>query len=551
MSILIPLIKVRLGMKALAAIIGGGAVLAGGSTALVTLTGDGGSPNCGMQLATTPPAFCERFETASPGGGREGDLDGLLWGASRVTGYSNMGGGLQNAFFPAKVTNCSGQSPERTPPADIVVCGGQVHEGLDDDGHNVLTIGLYPKQPFDFAGRTGTVAFDVSNDTDGGHAAWPEFWLTDKPTPAPFVFGEPTNSWISTSANSLGIRFEHNAGGICPTGTWTAGSAVAVRNYVTDDSKAGGSLTLTPLACVTLSNGTTMNHIEIRIAQAVVDVYASDAGTTSPLKKIATIPNANLSFTRGLLWLTDAHYNAEKGPCHCQQDHQFAWDNVAFDGPYTYRDLSFDALDRSDSTNSDGSINLGWTVGPDSPRVVQIPGVFNIAKATSAYLMFNHVEYEAPVTFTYAVNGHSHTGAWPYAENGTMWRAAIFPVPLTDLVSGTNTASIFGSKAIQLANVNIVLVAAGDPPSTVTATSVPTILPTLTPTPAQSATPVPSPTATAIVTSTSTVPPSPTPTSIPPTIAPTATPPSTATAIPSHACSVIRDGVTIVSWPCN
>ena len=44
---------------------------------------------------------------------------------------------------------------------------------------------MYPKQPFDFAGRTGTVVFDVSADSEGPHAAWPEFWITDQPLPAP------------------------------------------------------------------------------------------------------------------------------------------------------------------------------------------------------------------------------------------------------------------------------------------------------------------------------------------------------------------------------
>ena len=45
---------------------------------------------------------------------------------------------------------------------------------------------MYPKQPFDFAGRTGTIGFDVSNDTHGTHAAWPEVWMSYKPVPAPF-----------------------------------------------------------------------------------------------------------------------------------------------------------------------------------------------------------------------------------------------------------------------------------------------------------------------------------------------------------------------------
>ena len=78
---------------------------------------------------------------------------------------------------------------------------------------------MYPKQPFDFAGRTGTVSFDVSNDTQGTHAAWPEFWITDTPVPAPF---NHFNSWLSLPKNGLGIRFAANgeigSHGICPNG---------------------------------------------------------------------------------------------------------------------------------------------------------------------------------------------------------------------------------------------------------------------------------------------------------------------------------------------
>ena len=46
-------------------------------------------------------------------------------------------------------------------------------------------------------------------------------------------------------------------------------------------------------------------------------MWATDAGvaaTPATLRKIATITNANLTFTRGLVWIEDVHYNADKGP---------------------------------------------------------------------------------------------------------------------------------------------------------------------------------------------------------------------------------------------
>src|SRR5258708_3818803 len=73
-------------------------------------------------------------------------------------------------------------------------------EATNDNASNVFDAGgvtaltMYPKQPFDFAGRTGIVAFDISNDNHGTHAAWPEFWMSDLPVPAPF---NHFDSWIA------------------------------------------------------------------------------------------------------------------------------------------------------------------------------------------------------------------------------------------------------------------------------------------------------------------------------------------------------------------
>ena len=104
---------------------------------------------------------------------------------------------------------------------------------------------MYSKQPFDFAGRTGTVSFDVTNDSDGTHAVWPEFWVTDQPVPAPWIhFG----SFISHPENGLGVRLGNAASdagnnqGECPTNAnldkwrWTVDSAAIIRDFVMEDT---------------------------------------------------------------------------------------------------------------------------------------------------------------------------------------------------------------------------------------------------------------------------------------------------------------------------
>ena len=69
-------------------------------------------------------------------------------------------------------------------------------------------------------------------------------------------------------------------------------------------------LKLNILDCVIAppDNSGIMNHIEVRVNQNEIDVYATDAGVVaSPttLRKIASIINANLTFTRGLVCLEE------------------------------------------------------------------------------------------------------------------------------------------------------------------------------------------------------------------------------------------------------
>ena len=249
-----------------------------------------------------------------------------------------------------------------------MICNGQLRQASNDNPSgaymwSVTVLAMYPKQPFDFAGRTGTVSFDISNDSHGTHAAWPEFWMTNLPVPAPF------NHFDSSQAlpeHGFGIRFAAAATagqfGFCPNGNnldkwrWTVDSAVVVRNYMMDDTGFGGvrtNMAVKQLDCVMASpdNSGITNHVELKISQNQIDVYATDAGVApSPatLKRIAVVTNANLSFSRGLIWLEDVHYNADKAEpdrMRHAKTHTFVWDNVAFDGPFTYRDFSYDALD--------------------------------------------------------------------------------------------------------------------------------------------------------------------------------------------------------------
>jgi hypothetical protein len=148
--------------------------------------------SCALQLATSPLAFCDTFDAPAGIGNRSGDLNGRIWGVSRILGDTNFGQGTANAAPPTSLVGCDGTATV-LPPHDVIVCNGQLREATNDNASGefeagtVTVLAMYPKQPFDFAGRTGTIGFDVSNDTHGTHAAWPELWVTDKPVPGNMV----------------------------------------------------------------------------------------------------------------------------------------------------------------------------------------------------------------------------------------------------------------------------------------------------------------------------------------------------------------------------
>lgn len=431
---------------------------------------------CSMQGGM--PIFCDTFDTRNNGtSSRTGDLDPNVWGVSRTHATNNFGQQQYNTWPPTIIQKCDGTTPRVLPPNDVIICNGQLRQALNDnveggfEAGTVAVMALYPKQPFDFAGRTGTVSFDVSNDTHGIHAAWPEFWMSDLPVPAPF---NHFDSWVSFPKNGFGIRFAAGAGpndpGSCQNlnnldkQRWTVDSAVVVRNYVYEDSQGFGVQTgmrVQQLDCVIAAPGPNgpLNHVELKISQSQIEVWASDAGTAA-LRKIAVVTGANLSLTRGLIWLQDAHYNADKGQLPSQREHTFTWDNVAFDGPFTYRDFSYDALDNN-APGINGSVNLGKVTWPNDPptswSVLNVPAN---PQAAAVRVLFNFFHYDKPTSLLVTVNGHSYTQAWPYPDSvGYTGRTTALTIALSDLVAGTNVVTIKGSdQPVIVSNVNIVLV---------------------------------------------------------------------------------------------
>ena len=233
-------------------------------------------------------------------------------------------------------------------------------------------------------------------------------------------------------------------------------------------------MTVTVLGCVTESTGPNggMNHVELKISQNQIDVYATDAGTTTPLKHIAVISNADLKFSRGYVQIEDTHFNADKGDDAkpSQRIHTYAWDNIAFDGPVLARDLSFDVNDSLVAYNTSNFVNgvfLGWETTPTQPAILNSLPITNsnIAAATSAYVTFNFFTWAtSPSKLMVALNAVDVppvTSPYPDSAAPYAFRAIKIPVPLNQLKPGANVISIKADQYIEIANVSLHLEGAG------------------------------------------------------------------------------------------
>src|SRR5580698_452714 len=106
--------------------------------------------SCGMQLNNTPAAFCETFNTAYTPFNRSGELNGTLWGVSRILGADAIGNSDYDGAAPSTMTACASSSPssyQASPgTTDVMVCNNQARESTYDQ-HGVSVLAMYAKQP--------------------------------------------------------------------------------------------------------------------------------------------------------------------------------------------------------------------------------------------------------------------------------------------------------------------------------------------------------------------------------------------------------------------
>lgn len=493
-----------------------------GSVLFINVPSAQGLTNCGL----TNPAFCETFDSAVGGAERTGDLNSVIWGASRVTENDNISQGQTQGWANSTLNLC-GTNVAAHSGTDIRICNGQLVESQNDNGFT-SAMAMYPRQPFDFAGRTGTVNFQVSDNTQGTHAAWPALVITDQPVPMPEGYLSNQPGIIDAPRNGIGVSFANT----CGTGIngGVGATQVGVDAIWTIANYNVTQATVNQDACVAASSSiSSLNNVSVQVSSTHVTVYMSDAGG-STLVKVADAP-ITAPLTRGLIWIEDVHYNADK-PCYtaspvlpnsdCQANNTFSWDNVGFDGPVLTRDLGSELPDGTSSCGvpafSNGSTAqcIGYVIPQNGSGTLTetFTGLSNIAAAQAALLEFTVYPWQTGDTYTISFNGHTAFTAQPDTTTSFNETTVAIVVPLADLQNGNDVLSISDNKEnVDAANFDLIFAGSGQAPGP-------------TPTPSATNTPAPTPTATA----TSTPGPTATPTNTPgPTATPTNTPVPTAT----------------------
>jgi hypothetical protein len=400
-------------------------------------------------------------------------LDGVVWGTSEIGG--DPGGGLVNTPNPCGLGTVNY-------PGAIQFCNGALSTTVQNNGANDLQ--MYPRQPFDFAGRTGTIVFNVSNDdnnvknADGQYVddSWPELWVTDQPVPSPFIFPGGT---LSTPVNGFDIRFKgctdsSGNANTCPGGNQTSGvnsSAPVVTNGVVQNSTAYGDQS------VTASGPGQQNHYQIEVSATQIDVYGTNAFTgtwnpaVNPLVHISTIKGfGTLGFTRGLVRLEHIGYNSNQPiPFEPNVNNTMTWGDVGFDGPVLARDLGFDVPANptpsvyNSGPNSGPGIENSYPVPANGDLPLTVPDVSaaGLSAASGAILVFNYwTESVQPITGLFNANSFSA----PYPADGVVDspRTIAIPIPLSEITAGNNRVDFTtGSDIFYVSNIDLILLGAG------------------------------------------------------------------------------------------
>jgi hypothetical protein len=424
------------------------------------------SPSCDLEAA----AFCEDFETSSPGG-RGGDLDESRIGFSRwghVFAFFERPGAWSvrpDSTFDVQrnvPTFCGEEFSNVIIGEDARICEGpgvggvvsnQFTELFDDSGDFGIN-SLMIRQPFDFSDG-GTLVFDVDgkrNHYYEGHGWWFELWVTEDPAPLPY-HSAPTVS--AFPRNGFGIQFTPIGSCLAmPEGDCNElGTLFVTHEYeIIHEFSGSGSF---PASGGFVARDGELNHFEVRLSTDSIEVWATDAGSTE-LYLVQAIDGLDLSFDVGFVHLQHSHYNAFKDArpaidagVWASPAQAYRWDNIGFDGPVLPALRAYDVPDEDRKFSSEyfpdtDLVEYGYDL--NSPVTFTLDGV-DPTGATQALVNLNanlnsgrllHYRVNGGPDSTYAVPDYKNPGV----NDAELLRTLSIEIPVEDLVAGTNTIEL-------------------------------------------------------------------------------------------------------------
>ncbi|HET9959355.1 MAG TPA: hypothetical protein VFQ61_32920 [Polyangiaceae bacterium] len=412
----------------------GGATSPGGSTNVAGAGPVQASGPCGLEN----PAFCEDFEGADKPGGRGGPLDENVWSVSRygiastIAIFTRLAATSTESGVENTPTLCGQQFSNLLPPNDIRLCASEggsrrLEEVMNDAGAFGFT-SMRIRQPFDFTGRVGTVAFEVDakrNKDYDGHGWWTEIWISKEPVPMPY-HGAPTVASYVTDAVGFQIA---PAGGSC---FGDVGCNQVGRVIVSKDYKLTRDTVISDSGGFKVADGKG-NRFKLLISQDSAEFWASDFDNPNTLRRVAVVKELGLRFSVGYVHIQHAQYNASKANASSSQT--FRWDNIGFDGPKQAKPRAYEIDDDGYSAKPQEH-QVGYSLS--NPVSVSVKDV-DLSAAKRAIFGFN-LHAAGNKAFRYRFNGKEwHTFMTPSEfDSQITLRSFSVEVPLSELVAGVN-----------------------------------------------------------------------------------------------------------------
>lgn len=276
------------------------------------------------------PAFCDTFESGPKDGGRSGELDAAHWSVVRGMPYNSSSFDDAVRIGPALIGQCRSDLSDTMvlPDSDVLVCDPTAtipsrHALATAAAQNYGLSTYRIRQPFDFAGRTGTIRLDMDL-TNNGLGGWPALVIAQDPSPT------PSFDWQERGSGPRnGVEIEFGTGW-CNTPHTLEPIIYAFRDYV--------QTAYVPSFDCDIPHATTapgsLNHVEIYLTEQHLEVWTSDAsedGVTFPNLHLLWSGDIDLGFSRGYVSLALRNHATIKYWLGSAASVRF--DNIGFDGP--------------------------------------------------------------------------------------------------------------------------------------------------------------------------------------------------------------------------